>query len=106
VYNLHCRIDDIQDNSTLRRGIPAAHTIYGVASTISAVLYLILRGLKTAQSVNHPEAMKVCTEQLFEMYWGQGMEIYWRDNYICPSLEEYKEMVKRSKDMVRAMSRI
>ena len=28
---LHCRIDDIQDNSILRRGIPAAHTVYGVA---------------------------------------------------------------------------
>jgi geranylgeranyl diphosphate synthase type 3 len=103
---LHCRMDDIQDNSTLRRSIPAAHTIYGVASTTSAANCLILRGLKIAQSLNHPEAMKVCTERLLQMYWGQGLEIYWRDNYICPSFEEYKEMAKRSKDMVRAISRI
>jgi geranylgeranyl diphosphate synthase type 3 len=103
---LHCRFDDIQDNSTLRRGIPAAHTIYGVASTISAAIYLLLRGLKRAQDLNHPEAMKVCIEKLLELYWAQGLEIYWRDNYICPSFEEYKEMAKRSKDMVRAISRI
>ncbi|GFG30425.1 hypothetical protein Cfor_01695, partial [Coptotermes formosanus] len=88
-------MDDIQDNSTLRRSIPAAHTIYGVASTTSAANCLILRGLKIAQSLNHPEAMKVCTERLLQMYWGQGLEIYWRDNYICPSFEEYKEMAKR-----------
>ncbi|GFG36235.1 hypothetical protein Cfor_01026, partial [Coptotermes formosanus] len=87
--------DDIQDNSTLRRGIPAAHTIYGVASTISAAIYLLLRGLKRAQDLNHPEAMKVCIEKLLELYWAQGLEIYWRDNYICPSFEEYKEMAKR-----------
>jgi geranylgeranyl diphosphate synthase type 3 len=100
---LHCRIDDIQDNSVLRRGIPAAHTIYGVASTISAGSYLLLRGLKRAQILNHPDAMKVCSEQLLQMYWGQGMEIYWRDNYICPSLEEYKEMATRSKDLTGAV---
>jgi geranylgeranyl diphosphate synthase type 3 len=103
---LHCRIDDIQDNSILRRGVPVAHSIYGVASTINAANYLLLRGLKRTQSLNHPEAMKVCVEQLVEAYWGQGMEIYWRDNYICPSFEEYKEMAKRSKDVVKAMSRI
>jgi len=28
----------------------------------------------------------------------QGLEIGWRDNYTCPSLEEYKQMIKKSKD--------
>jgi len=36
---LHCRNDDIQDNSILCRCMPAAHTIYGVASTINAANY-------------------------------------------------------------------
>jgi geranylgeranyl diphosphate synthase type 3 len=36
---LHSRLDDIQDNSVLRRGVPAAHTIYGVPSTINAATY-------------------------------------------------------------------
>jgi geranylgeranyl diphosphate synthase type 3 len=98
-------MDDIQDNSILRRGIPAAHTIYGVASTISAANYLLLRGLKRAQNLNHPEAMKVCIEKLLEVCCGQGMYIYRRDNYICPSFEEYKEMAKRNKDMVKALIR-
>jgi geranylgeranyl diphosphate synthase type 3 len=103
---LHCSIDDVQDNSILRRGIPAAHTMYGVPSTISAVIYVHFKALNRMQSLNHPKAMAVCTEHLMELYHGQGMDIYWRDNHICPSLEEYQQIAKRSKDRVRTMSRI
>jgi len=103
---LHCRIDDILDNSVLRRGIPTAHTIYGVQSTINAANYVHFIGLNRVQSLNHPKAMDLCTGHLLELYHGQGMEIYWRDNYTCPSVEEYQEMAKRSKDRVINMSRI
>lgn len=37
------------------------------------------------------------TEQLLELHRGQGKDIYWRDNYICPTEEEYMEMVRQSK---------
>jgi geranylgeranyl diphosphate synthase type 3 len=95
---LYCRIDDIQDNSTLRHGIPVAHSIYGVASTITAANYLLLKGLKRVQSLDHPDAITVFTEQVLEIYYGQGLQIFWRENYTCPSFEEYKQMIKRSKD--------
>ena len=95
---LYCRIDDIQDISILRGGIPVAHSIYGVPSTINAANYLLLKSLKKVQSLNHPNAITVATEQLLEFYYGQGLEICWRDNYTCPSLEEYKQTAKKSKD--------
>ena len=31
-----------------------------------------------------------------ELHRGQGKDIYWRDNYICPTEEEYMEMVRQS----------
>lgn len=43
------------------------------------------------------QAINVYSEQLLELHRGQGMEIYWRDNFSCPSEEEYKTMVIRSK---------
>jgi len=95
---LFCRIDDIEDNSILRRGIPAAHTIYGIPSPINTANYLLLKGLKKVQSLNQPDTITVATEKLLVLYYGQGLEICWRDNYTCPSLEEYKQMNKRSKD--------
>lgn len=95
LHNASLLIDDIQDNSILRRGIPVAHSIYGVASTINAANYVMFIALEKVLSLNQPEALQVYTEQLLELHRGQGMEIYWRDNFICPSEEEYKKMTIR-----------
>jgi geranylgeranyl diphosphate synthase type 3 len=99
-------LDDILENSFLRKDIPAAHTVYGVASTISAAMYAIFISLQRALVTNQPEMIKLYTEMMLESWRGRGIEIYWRDNYICPSEEEYLEMVERSKCRVRAMIRI
>ena len=37
------------------------------------------------------------SEQMIELHQGQGMEIRFRDNYICPSEDEYKQIVMKSK---------
>ncbi|KAG7170680.1 Geranylgeranyl pyrophosphate synthase-like [Homarus americanus] len=79
LHNASLLIDDIEDNSVLRRGIPVAHSIYGVASTINSANY----------------ATKVFCEQLLELHRGQGMEIYWRDSFTCPSEDEYLQMTIR-----------
>ncbi|GBP96837.1 Geranylgeranyl pyrophosphate synthase [Eumeta japonica] len=84
--------DDIQDNSILRRGVPVAHSIYGVASTINAANYVMIAALERTMDLGHSEATKVYTEQLLELHRGQGMEIYWRDNFHCPTKEEYEAM--------------
>ncbi|KAJ1532248.1 hypothetical protein ONE63_000864 [Megalurothrips usitatus] len=95
LHNSSLLIDDIQDNSTLRRGIPVAHSIYGVASTINAANYVMFIALERVLNLNHPEATQVYTEQLLELHRGQGMEIYWRDNFACPTEEEYRQMTIR-----------
>jgi len=41
------------------------------------------------------QATKVYTEQLLELHRGQGMEIYWRDSFTCPSESDYKLMTVR-----------
>lgn len=89
------RIDDIEDNSILRRGIPVAHSIYGVASTINAANYALFLALEKVLKLEHPEATHVYNEQILELHRGQGMEIYWRDNFHCPTETEYKLMTIR-----------
>lgn len=51
---MYHRTDDIQDNSVLRRGIPVAHSIYGVASTINAANYMSFVALERTLSLGHP----------------------------------------------------
>ncbi|KAI8126025.1 hypothetical protein FF38_13514 [Lucilia cuprina] len=95
LHNSSLLIDDIEDNSILRRGVPVAHSIYGVASTINAANYVLFLALEKVQQLGHPDATKVYTEQLLELHRGQGMEIYWRDSFTCPSETEYKLMTVR-----------
>ncbi|XP_063226841.1 terpene synthase isoform X2 [Bacillus rossius redtenbacheri] len=95
LHNASLLIDDIEDNSILRRGIPVAHSIYGIAGTINSANYVMFLAVEKAFALGHAEATRVCTEQLLELHRGQGMEIYWRDNYICPSEDEYRIMTKR-----------
>ena len=40
------------------------------------------------------------TEQLLELHRGQGKDIYWRDNHLCPTEEEYFTMVKQSTSVI------
>jgi len=95
LHNASLLIDDIEDSSTLRRGLPVAHLIYGQASTINCANYVMFIGLEKTQALGHPEAVTVFTQQLLELHRGQGMEIYWRDNFICPTEEEYNLMISR-----------
>lgn len=95
LHNASLLIDDIEDNSVLRRGVPVAHSIYGIASTINAANYVFFIALEKCLKLNHPKATEIYTQQLLELHRGQGMEIYWRDNYICPSIDEYKLMTMK-----------
>ncbi|XP_076369059.1 terpene synthase-like isoform X2 [Tachypleus tridentatus] len=95
LHNASLLIDDIEDSSCLRRGVPVAHHIFGVASTINTANYVYFLGLEKLLKLGKPEATVVYAEQLLELHRGQGMEIYWRDNFVCPTEEEYKHMVKR-----------
>jgi geranylgeranyl diphosphate synthase type 3 len=42
-----------------------------------------------------PEAAQAFTDQLLELHRGQGMDIYWRDSFVCPTEDEYRQMVLR-----------
>ena len=72
LHNASLLIDDIEDSSTLRRGLPVAHLIYGQASTINCASYVMFIGLEKTQGLGHPEAVAVFTQQLLELHRGQG----------------------------------
>jgi geranylgeranyl diphosphate synthase type 3 len=88
-------IDDVQDSSILRRGIPVAHNIFGVAQTINSANYVYFLALQELQKLNHKdEAMEIFTTELLNLHRGQGMDLYWRDTLTCPTEDGYLEMVQ------------
>lgn len=52
-------LDDIQDNSTLRRGKPAAHVLFGEPQTINAASFLIVKGMRQVQENLKPDSMAI-----------------------------------------------
>ncbi|XP_035828379.1 geranylgeranyl pyrophosphate synthase isoform X2 [Aplysia californica] len=96
LHNASLIIDDIEDNSKLRRGIPVTHSIFGVAQTINTANYVYFQGLEKLFTLGKLEqTTRVFTEHLLELHRGQGMDIYWRDAVVCPTEEEYRIMVIR-----------
>lgn len=95
LHNASLLMDDIEDNSILRRGLPVAHSIYGIANTLNTANYVFFLALEKTQALGHPDATKIYTQQMLELHRGQGMEIYWRENLICPNESAYKLMTIR-----------
>ncbi|XP_059156776.1 geranylgeranyl pyrophosphate synthase-like isoform X1 [Physella acuta] len=96
LHNASLIIDDIEDSSKLRRGIPVTHSIFGVPQTINTANYVYFLALEKLFSLGKlEETTRVFTESLLELHRGQGMDIYWRDSVVCPTEEDYKLMVIR-----------
>jgi len=93
LHNASLLLDDIEDGSELRRGAPTAHKVFGEALTINSANYLYFVALEKVLELNNAEAVKIYTEQMLELHRGQGMEIHWREEGVCPSEEEYRTMV-------------
>lgn len=105
-HNSSLLIDDIEDDSQLRRGLPVAHVKYGVPLTINcgnlmyfvAVQKAIVLAGDCASSELKFETSQVVIDEMLNIHHGQGLDIYWRD-YLSkldklPEIEDYLEMVK------------
>ena len=86
-------IDDIEDDSTLRRGVPVAHAIYGLPSTLNTANYVYVLALQKCMRLNSADATHVFTQELLNLHRGQGQDILWRDTCTCPTEEQYRSMV-------------
>jgi geranylgeranyl diphosphate synthase type 3 len=54
-------VDDVEDNSLLRRGVPVAHNIFGVAQTINTANYVYFQALAELTKLNNPDVLKIYT---------------------------------------------
>ncbi|KAN0050764.1 hypothetical protein ACTA71_003912 [Dictyostelium dimigraforme] len=86
-------IDDIEDNSKLRRGKPVAHSIYGVPQTINSANFVYFLIMDQCNKLGDPKATTIFIEELIRLHRGQGYDIFWRDTNTSPTEQEYMNMV-------------
>ncbi|KAI9268747.1 geranylgeranyl pyrophosphate synthase [Sporodiniella umbellata] len=85
-------IDDVEDSSLLRRGVPAAHHIFGMPQTINCANYVYFVSLSEILKLNKPTMVTAFTEELINLHRGQGIELFWRDTLTCPTEQEFLDM--------------
>lgn len=92
-HNASLIIDDIEDNSELRRNEPCAHIKYGIPLSLNAGYYSIFKSLNEIAKYFSKETTNKIIEYLFLIHEGQGMDIYYTQHKMIPSLEEYEKMM-------------
>lgn len=93
LHNASLLIDDIEDNSRLRRGIPVAHAIYGIPTVLNCANYVYFLALEKCQLLHNPAATNIFVKEILNLHRGQGYDIAWREMSRCPTEEEYIGMV-------------
>ncbi|KAF7303777.1 hypothetical protein MIND_00607300 [Mycena indigotica] len=103
LHNASLMIDDIEDDSQLRRGQPVTHKIYGIPQTINTANYIYFLAYQELLTLSGPdssptqtELIGIITSELLSLHRGQGLELLWRDSLTCPTEEQYIDMVNDS----------
>ncbi|KAJ5491746.1 geranylgeranyl pyrophosphate synthase [Penicillium diatomitis] len=100
-------IDDVQDDSKMRRGNPAAHTIFGMPQTVNSGLFMFTEAVEEARRFKNELSMDILLDTLQRLYLGQSWDLYWKHNLRCPSKEEYLHMVdNKTGSMFRMIARL
>lgn len=120
LHNASLLMDDVEDNSDLRRGMPVAHKVYGTPQVLNSanyIYFLVFREVeamagsssRSSRAFNGSEAdaampsdapekaarsERLLVEEMINLHRGQGLDLLWRDTLQCPTEEEYVEMVR------------
>jgi octaprenyl-diphosphate synthase len=92
--------DDIEDNSTERRGKPALHLLYGADTAINTGSFLYFFASSCIEAWDAPAERKAIVYRLWSGYMrrlhlGQAMDIAWhRDATLIPTRADYYTMCR------------
>lgn len=96
LHNASLLIDDVEDGSKMRRGVPTAYMIYGTPITINCANHVYFLALQSVLQLKRHEAVDIFTREMIRLHQGQGMELYFREHHMCPTMQDYEEIVSNS----------
>ncbi|OHW95853.1 geranylgeranyl pyrophosphate synthase [Colletotrichum incanum] len=93
LHNASLILDDFQDDSPLRRGKAATHTIFGPAQAINTSSYTIVKTINHVAEFASNNCIQETTQKIMALFQGQAMDLFWSYNGRCPTMDEYYRMV-------------
>ena len=102
--------DDIEDNSELRRGKPAAHVTYGLDSALNSGSWLYFRALQSLEEYQDSASVKLdlytaALTHIRALHEGQALDIHWhRTAGFFPSRQNYERMIRLKTGALAALA--
>ncbi|OLN89755.1 Ophiobolin F synthase 3 [Colletotrichum chlorophyti] len=87
-------MDDIEDGSTLRRGFPATHSVYGRGQSVNSANFMFVRAVKLAQELSSRSSLQTLLDGLETLMLGQSWDLQWKNSFYFPTEAEYLEMIE------------
>ncbi len=111
IHNGTLIVDDIEDNSDLRRGKPVLHKIFGVdiavnaGNTIYFLPFILIRDSSLPPEIKS-KAYEIINTQLLKCHFGQAIDIYWHSGKSdkTPTQEEYLQMCANKSGSLACMA--
>jgi len=101
IHNGSLVIDDIEDDSLMRRGKPCLHILYKMDIAINAGCFMYFAPLKIFQLLRKEgkysetvinRAYELYSDEMIKIHLGQGLDIWWHNGNRNPSIDEYLQM--------------
>ncbi|PWY65557.1 geranylgeranyl pyrophosphate synthase [Aspergillus eucalypticola CBS 122712] len=93
IFQSTLMIDDIEDDSMLRRGKPAAHLVFGKSQTINSATYLYARASRDLDQLQQDACKTAFLDELETLALGQALDLHWKFQKKCPTTSHYLNMV-------------
>ncbi|MFA6088253.1 MAG: polyprenyl synthetase family protein [Candidatus Woesearchaeota archaeon] len=82
IHNGSLMVDDVEDSSEKRRGLPCTHLLYGVDVAINCgnLMYYLPTNIIKNSNISKDKKLKIyelVSEELNKLHFGQGMDILW-----------------------------
>jgi geranylgeranyl diphosphate synthase type 3 len=102
LHNASLVIDDIEDNSVVRRNKECAHKIYGIPLSLNSAyltVFKILNEMNKDTLYSNTLKHKII-ENIYLTHVGQGMDIYYTKTKTIPTLDDYYKMIEYKTGML------
>ena len=99
VHNGSLMVDDVEDDSELRRGLPCTYKKYGTDIAINAGNFMYFAPMTQLHNyVDNAEMAlnlhRIYLEEMTAIHFGQGWDIQWHKSDKLPSQAQYYQMVE------------
>ncbi|ROW08502.1 hypothetical protein VMCG_03251 [Cytospora schulzeri] len=107
IHNLSLMLDDVQDNSPMRRARAATHCVFGTAQTVNSATYHIVDVISRARELHDAEALSIVMDEMKSLLIGQSQDLLWTHLVSVPTVEDYLRMVDgKTGGLFRMISRL